>query len=452
MKTNPVNIILKQRYEIKVRRQKTAMELQKQLQDINTMDVLPALSKKLDSYFFPDEVLQVEKIEIDIGKVKDNISAEEWKHKILEKLDEQLKLVSITVTGNELPGSEKFSGQQHLVNVLIWFFQYGYLPAGSTYTSANELFQELVKIDESGKKILREFIFKNPDIKIIRRLAANTGFNSREFYLQLILPHITSDELDWFKQELDFYLLTKTHHDTLHGLHAVLQFVWEKIFQYIITLKENSLVSVGQIFTRVTNESMENAIEMHNEPEISSKLEKPRENESEFPSPEKEIFISNTGLCLLAPYLTTFFKEIGLTTGNVFIDKLKQQHAVYLLHWIATKKASPTEDQLFFPKLLCGWPLLTPCINTIDFYEEEKNECEELLRSVIQNWPVLKKTSPDGLRESFLQRTGKLVEEEQEFVVQPEHQSIDLLLDYIPWTFRTILLPWMKKPLIVEWY
>ena len=68
MKINPVNIILKQRYEIKIRRQKTAMELQKQLQDINTLEVLPALSKKLDSYFSPDEVIQVEKIEIDIGK------------------------------------------------------------------------------------------------------------------------------------------------------------------------------------------------------------------------------------------------------------------------------------------------------------------------------------------------------------------------------------------------
>lgn len=452
MRKKPVNIILKQRYEIRVRRQKTAIELQKHLQDINTLEVLPALSNKLDDYFSADEVTQVEKIEIDIGKVKDNISAEEWKHRILEKLDEQLKLFSLTTTGNELPDSEKLSGQRHLVNVWIWFLQYGFLPAGSTYSSASELFQDLVKVDESEKNILREFIFKHADIKIIRRLAAHTGFNARSFYLQLILPHITSSELDWFRQELDFYFLTKTHHDIPHGLPGRLQFEWENIFRYIISLKENSRVSVRQILTRVMNESIENTIEVQNEPESSKKLEKARENETEFPSPEKEIFISNAGLCLLAPYLITFFKEIGLTTGNVFIDKLKQQHAIYLLHWIAAREADPTEDQLLFPKLLCGWPLLMPCIKTIDFDEKEKDECEELLSSVIQNWPVLKKTSPDGLRESFLQRAGKLMEEEQQFVLQPEHQSIDLLLDYIPWTFRTILLPWMKKPLIVEWY
>ena len=453
MKKNPVNIILKQRYEIKVRKQKTAMELQNRLQDINTMEVLPALSKKLDSYFSSDEVFHVEKIEIDIGKIKDTISAEEWAHKILEKLDEQLKLFPVTGKGNELlPGKEKYSAQRHLVELWIWFLRYGYLPAGCTYSSANELYSELEKIDEEEKKILREFIFQQSDFNIIRRLATNTVFGGKDFYLQLMLPHLTKDELDWFRQETETFFRVKILQDTPQELLAGLQVLWERIFQYIISLKDNALVSVRQISRQVIYESMENTMEVQNESERSSKPGKPRENESEFSAPEDEIFISNAGLCLLAPYLSAFFKEIGLTAGNVFIDKWKQQHAVYLLHWIATKDTDPTEDLLLFPKLLCGWPLLMPCINTININEKEKYDSEELLSSVIQNWSVLKNTSPDGLRESFLQRPGKLVEKEQQFLVKPDQQSIDLLLEYIPWTFRTILLPWMKKPLIVEWY
>ena len=453
MKKSPVNIILKQRYEIKVRKQKTAMELQNRLQDINTMEVLPALSKKLDSYFSSDEVTHVEKIEIDIGKIKDTISAEEWAHKILERLEEQLKLIPITGTVDELlPEKEKLTRQRHLVELWIWFLRYGYLPAGSTYSSAYELFGELEKIDEEEKKILREFIFKQSDFNVIRRLATNTVFDAKGFYLQLMLPHLTKDELDWFRQETETFFRAKILQNTPQELLAGLQFLWEKIFQYLISVKDNSLVSVRQILRETMHESLKIETEVQNESERSTKPEKPLENESEFSAPENEIFISNAGLCLLAPYLTAFFKEIGLTAGNVFIDKWKQQHAVYLLHWIAAKDTNPTEDLLLFPKLLCGWPLLMPCINTININEKEKNDCEELLSSVIQNWPVLKNTSPDGLRESFLQRPGKLVEEEQQFLIKPEQQSIDLLLEYIPWTFRTILLPWMKKPVIVEWY
>jgi len=453
MKKSPVNIILKQRYEIKVRKQKTAIELQNRLQDINTMEVLPALSKRLDSYFSSDEVIHIEKIEIDIGKIKDTISPEEWADRILEKLDEQLKLFPVTGTGNELlTGKEKHSAQRHLVELWIWFLRYGYLPAGSVYSSANELYNELEKIDGAEKKILREFIFRQSDFNIIRRLAANTVFDAKGFYLQLMLPHLTRDELDWFRQEIETFFRSKILHNTPQELLAGLQFLWERIFQYIISLKDISLVSVRQILRQVLYESMKSTMETEIESERPSKSEKRRENEIEFSAPEAEIFISNAGLCLLAPYLGAFFKEIGLTEENVFMDKWKQQHAVYLLHWIATKDTDPTEDLLLFPKLLCGWPLLMPCINTININEKEKYDSEELLSAVIQNWSVLKNTSPDGLRESFLQRPGKLVEEEQQFLVKPEQQSIDLLLEYIPWTFRTILLPWMKKPLIVEWY
>jgi hypothetical protein len=74
------------------------------------------------------------------------------------------------------------------------------------------------------------------------------------------------------------------------------------------------------------------------------------------------------------------------------------------------------------------------------------------LRSVIENWKALKNTSIKGLQESFLQRSGKLIEQNDQFVVQPEQQSIDLLLEFVPWTFRLTRLPWMKKAMQIDWY
>ncbi len=181
-------------------------------------------------------------------------------------------------------------------------------------------------------------------------------------------------------------------------------------------------------------------------------FENNKETISKASIPEPEIFISNAGLCLLAPWLTNFFKETGLVNENKFIDHEKQEHAIYLLHYLITKETDPTEEVLLFPKLLCGWPLQMPVFNKTEITEHEKNECEDLLNSVIQNWAVLKNTTTEGLRESFLQRSGKLTEQEDQFIVQPEQRSIDLLLEYIPWTFRMIRLPWMKKSVQIDWY
>jgi hypothetical protein len=112
----------------------------------------------------------------------------------------------------------------------------------------------------------------------------------------------------------------------------------------------------------------------------------------------------------------------------------------------------PTEELLLLPKLLCGWPLQMPAINSLPFTTKEITECDDLLKSVIQHWPALKNTSPEGLQESFLQRPGKLTENEEHFLLQPEQHSIDILLDQVPWNFQFTKLPWMKKPLQAEWY
>jgi hypothetical protein len=42
-----------------------------------------------------------------------------------------------------------------------------------------------------------------------------------------------------------------------------------------------------------------------------------------------------------------------------------------------------------------------PVINSFQITEQEKNECEDLLRSVIENWKALKNTSIKGLQDHF---------------------------------------------------
>jgi hypothetical protein len=168
--------------------------------------------------------------------------------------------------------------------------------------------------------------------------------------------------------------------------------------------------------------------------------------------PEEGTFISSAGICLLAPYLPAFFKTLELCDRASFYSAGKQQHAVYLVNYLATGELEPSEEKLVFSKLLCGWPLQMPCLDTDGISAFEVKESVELLESVINHWAALKKTTPDGLREGFLKRRGKLAESDEHFVLQMEQQSIDVLLDQVPWTFRLIKLPWMKKSVMVEWF
>ena len=67
------------------------------------------------------------------------------------------------------------------------------------------------------------------------------------------------------------------------------------------------------------------------------------------------------------------------------------------------------------------------------------------------NWPVLKGTSVEGVKETFMTREGKLTELEDSWQLQVEKQSFDMLLDYIQWKINLVKLTWMHKPIYVEW-
>ncbi len=182
----------------------------------------------------------------------------------------------------------------------------------------------------------------------------------------------------------------------------------------------------------------------------------PRRSGNSPLSPEEEIaglYITQAGLVLLHPFLRFYLEAVGLVTGETFRDEEAQQIAIYLLHYLATKQTDAPEYELVLPKLLCGWPLDEPVVRGLALPEAALAEGETLLQTAIDYWEVLKSTSPDGLREGFLQREGKLTRnEEGNWKLQVEQQTIDILLSRLPWGVSLVKLPWMADLLIVEWH
>ena len=450
-----VHIIQKQRYEIRTTKQRTAMDIQNMIGEINTHYILPILAEKLDSYFLSDEVVTIEKLELDIGKIKSDASDDEWVKRIFEDLDRKLRSRKAIENKNERKQRKK-----HLIESWLFFLKNGMLPADCIYKSLDEIKKELLTLNDNGKELLRIFLFYELSDDVITRLVANAEYETIKIHLELFFPGVGIDWLNTRIAEAVLEIKNKTSTSTTSE-NFYSHLLWHHIIRYFIFNKDkiNSKEKIiQQLITRTTKLK---EIDRLNLPELEEKdsiekqvhdLEKLTDKINDRSIEKESVFISNAGICLLAPWLPSFFKEVGLVIENNFIDKWKQQHAIYLLHYLVTYEEDPTEELLIFAKLLCGWPLQMPVMNSFQITEQEKDECEDLLRSVIENWKALKNTSIKGLQGSFLQRFGKLIQEEDQFVLQPEQQSIDLLLEYVPWTFRYIRLPWMKKAVEIEWY
>ena len=162
-------------------------------------------------------------------------------------------------------------------------------------------------------------------------------------------------------------------------------------------------------------------------------------------------YIPNAGIVLLHPFLKRFFTALKLVKENEFIDKSAQQRAVHLLQYLATGETGLPEYELLLPKLLCGIPFAIPIEQGIKLKNTEKKEATNLLNAVIENWGVLGTTSPDGLREGFFQRDGKLQYKNNNWYLEVEKKAIDVLLTKLPWGIGMIKLPWMPDLLRVDW-
>lgn len=161
------------------------------------------------------------------------------------------------------------------------------------------------------------------------------------------------------------------------------------------------------------------------------------------------IYIHNAGLILLAPFLTMLFERLDLAKSGEMKDA---GTAMALQHYLVTGQEGPVEFLVALPKVLCGWPLENNIALPGNLDDSMKLEAGQLLESVIGHWGILKNTSVEGLRESFLQRQGKLSRTAKgDWLLQVEQRAYDMLLQQLPWSFNLIRLPWMNNVLRTEW-
>jgi len=195
------------------------------------------------------------------------------------------------------------------------------------------------------------------------------------------------------------------------------------------------------------------ATEAADEPPLPrrQRTEPPENPEPTTSASTERIYIINAGLVLASPYLPRLFKMLDLLQDTTFRDRHAAERGVHLLQYMVNGSTDSPEYQLVLNKLLCGIDTGAPIARAIEISDNEQELIEGLLQSMLSHWKSLGNTSVGGLRESFLQREGRLEFQRESWHLLVEPRAYDMLLDQIPWSFSTIRHPWMQHVIHVDW-
>lgn len=431
-------------------------------------------------------IIDIDSLELQLGN---SVTEETLEEEIRKALSEKVKEISLL---KRIP-VELLAGKEIAHTKVNYFFQFEqYLKTGLHYHSGNSYslqnsklyfdalaemnddtiiswLKDKMKLPDTGIRLLEFFSFEET-VQLFSRLISNSAalqrslnlinklmraaklfipglINSYHQYRLYLLPaHFTEREyvVEWWKEIISIGLVSDREKSKLQDF---LQKYSEHYSSQSQALFSTTELSVLEHLVQ----SNRSAFFILSDAATKDKTA-PLPADSGSALSEHPVFIENAGAILLYPYLRKIFNGNGwLNEQNDFFHHSFQQEASYYLQYIVTGKADVKEYELLLNKLLCGYPPDAPVSRNWNPEKAQIEVANSILKEVIGNWSKLGNTSPEGFRNSFLLRPGKLKEEENNWILWVERRGWDILLDGLPYPISIIKLPWMIKPLFVQW-
>ena len=248
-----------------------------------------------------------------------------------------------------------------------------------------------------------------------------------------------------------YWFILPQGHPARHDQQQLLAMLWklsihkltkrqiEQLHTYHIAQRKNCPEFILPLLSALGNAPIES-------PSLPEQTEKPTES---LTMPIYDLPCA--GIVLLSPFLPRLFSLLNLTAAGKFNDLSAQTKGIFILQQLATGEAIGMEHDLALYKLLVGLSIVTPIPPQLELTDEEVDTVTSLMEGALTHWSKLNKTSPSGLREAFLQRSGKLEERHDAYHLTVEEKTYDMLLDSVPWQFRKIKYQWMEKSISVHW-
>ena len=321
--------------------------------------------------------------------------------------------------------------------------------------------------EEVRKRLLRDYMRSRPTelLSYIQRLAAQGRLpldkwtEWTELSEWLCLAASVSLTLEELLRQVVGYLEQSKLADEATLTYGVATYLAENDavkFAYYVDKMEItrsfvlSLPVIQNITENKKEEIMSNMLEsLGITPEEERVLESSQEDELEV------TLVGNAGLCLLSPWFPRLFFLLGYQDEERrnFKDTASRIRAVFLLQYLVNPEEKDyREPELAFNRLLVALPAQVPLPKRVELTDGEKEMVDKMLASIKSNWSKMDGTSVNGFRQCFIQRDGRLEQQDEKWLLTIESRAYDILLDTIPWAFRQIRFPWLKKYIQVSWH
>lgn len=410
--------------------------------------VIPLIEKVFDRVGATNKIIRLSSLELDLGAI-DPLQDNSLALQNFERgLEEKLRNLIARQYGPDNEEAEELSEALNNEKLFLFLLSKGYLPwwADAKFSlTLLTLAQKVLQNPSPGLAAGLENIFATLFAR--QRAAQQLPLWLLEKILQLLGRPLSET---WLNQLLD-----KAEGNEKEKLLRAL-------YQALLHPQQKKSGTFGLIQRLLKeNPALPPAVkiklaESQNQSSNKLKTEKPNDDEEENPQPETDedsYFVTNAGLVLLAPLLPHYFKTLELTgEKNQFVSPEAAERALCLMQHIATGQTENFEEHdLVFNKIMCGLPILMPLKTEIIISEKEKEESDKLLQVVVERWTALKNTSPASMRDAFIKRDGILKHQVNGWTLKIERQTIDILIDRLPWGISVIKLPWSDEIIFVDW-
>jgi hypothetical protein len=400
------HIIQKQSIEIDFDENSNGFTLQNDVAELFYERLLPRMELLFDEFGDDNHLISFETLELDCGVLPFKHWEETWVEETLKALRKEL------LAANKIKISAESVGRKK-EDAFIFFLQHGYLPWNSPGLSIKEL--ELVPDKQFVKKIKE--LFKSQPATVDRLVNNFSG----EFLHTIIQSLADGTRVDITEGWAIINTETSVQQRKMMQSHLIKKICIEKPDDASKPVTDKQLGIIKKISATETED-------------------------------QEGIYIRNAGLVILHPFLPELFKTLDLFGENGWKGELSSHTAIHVVEYLVTGTDEYPEFNLPLNKIICGMET-NEVLKTVEpLTMEIKAECDKVLRAVIQHWNALKNTGIDALRETYLQRFGKLTNVDHGWSLQAEPKVMDVLLGRLPWGIGTIRLPWMKSLLFTEWY
>jgi hypothetical protein len=402
-------------------------------------DFVRMAEEVFDEFALNDELIFIQHLSIDLQYAGDSFDLKKQEYRLREQIREQIaaqvqrqnnKMFSQPSKGGEQKNSLELPDANLLLKAWAFYLERGHLPAYMSFALWQDRLNWWKKMFTQSTIQLKEFFI----------LQLND-----EQRLKRFLKHEPAKVQQWIFEQL---------HPELHSLLDEGRMKWNRTISFShFELKTylQFLLSEKNVSVLMNEEQLPSVdwVMHHHETLHRSEKESVEKKTVSLLAEQESIIVHNAGVVLLQPFISTLFNELHILSEDrkTIIDK---QKACALLSVLA---GDEEQDEIYYPlyKLLCAVPIHEVIDSNVELTTKEREECFHLLQQVIVHWPALKQSSVPSLQQTFLQRMGKLSKKEDNWLLQVEQRTEDVLMQYLPWSYSIIRYPWMKQALFTEW-